>query len=81
MAKFKTDGFKIAKDFMTRGIYTDVRVYKDRNHIEVIAVKDSMIITGKLMPLNSTWSSVMAFNKFQNQSEVDAVIDNFIKAN
>lgn len=75
MAKFKTDGFKIAKDFMSKNVYTDVRVYKQRSRIEVIAVKDGMIVTGQLRHSASYRS---AFNLFKSQDEVDTAIDKFI---
>jgi hypothetical protein len=72
MAKFKTDGFKIGKDMMSRGIFSDVRVYKDRGHIQVIAVKDGMIHTDSL-------GYHSAFNKYKDQLDVEAAIDKFIE--
>lgn len=69
MAKFKTDGFKIAKDFLAKGIFTDARIFKDRGRIDVILVKDGLIYQG---------SMGTAFNNFKDQEDLDKTIDKFI---
>lgn len=70
MGKFKTDGFRIAKDFMAKGIFTDARVYKDRGRIIVILVKDGLIIQGVIGG---------AFNEFKDQESVNKAVDSFIE--
>lgn len=74
MAKFKTDGFRIAKDMLARGIFSDVKVYKDRGGIQIIAVKEGLIH----MYLVKGYKRFDAFNKFKDQLDVETFIDEFI---
>lgn len=72
MAKFKTDGFRIAKDFIATGLFTDARVYKDRGNIEIWVVKEGMLYGGRFSG---------GYNTFKSQEEVNEAIANFVKTN
>lgn len=70
--KFKTDGFKMAIDFLATGLFTDAMVYKDRGYIQVILVKESKIVKSGL------GYNHPSFNSFYTKEEVDKAIKHFI---
>ncbi len=70
MSKFRTNAFRMSKDFLNRGLFSDVLLVKERGGITIISVIDGKI--------RMTWRR-RHFNKFITQEQVDNFIDEFIQ--
>ncbi len=68
--KFKTDAFRMSKDFLSTGLFSDVLLSKERGGITIIAVVDGKI--------RITWRR-RHFNKFTTQEQVNSFIEEFIQ--
>ncbi len=67
--KFKTDSFRMSKDFLNRGVFSDVLIIKENAGITIIAVQD-----GKIRYNHRR----VHFNSFTSQELVEKFIDGFI---
>ena len=71
MSKFKTDGFRLSRDFLKREIFSDCLIEKERGGITVICVINGLI--------EKCHFSEYSYKAFLFQEEVEEFIDDFIK--
>lgn len=71
MSKFKTDGFKLSRDFLKRKIFSDCLVEKERGGITVTCVINGLI--------EKCHFSSYAYKNFKSNEDIEKFIDDFIK--